>query len=111
MITGAFEGGVLYIFTSVPQIPATSIFNKALSSGIWGIANSRISVLPGPTRTAARTFSIEWFPPTRARIHHEREHGKGNHSGASADEARRAKDRGCGRMGFPDCANCRSRGR
>src|SRR2546426_6698244 len=73
MMTGAFEGGVLYSFTTVPQIPATSNFIKALSSGICGIGNSRISVLPGPTRTAARTFSIEWFPPTRARIHHERE--------------------------------------
>src|ERR1041385_2080349 len=58
MITGAFEGGVLYILTSVPQMPATSIFINAASSAMSGIGNSRISVLPEPTRTAARTFSI-----------------------------------------------------
>jgi hypothetical protein len=57
MITGALEGGSRYNLTSVPQIPATSIFSKALSGGISGIGNSRISVLPGPTLTAASTFS------------------------------------------------------
>jgi hypothetical protein len=43
--------------TSVPQIPATSIFIKAASSGISGIGYSRISVLLGPTLTAASTLS------------------------------------------------------
>src|SRR5438132_10021950 len=57
MITGVFDGGVLYSFTSVPQMPATSIFMSALSSGMSGIGNSRISVRPGATRTAANTFS------------------------------------------------------
>src|SRR5438477_524746 len=57
MITGALEGGSRYNFTSVPQIPATSIFNKAPSCGISGIGNSRISVLPGATLTAACTRS------------------------------------------------------
>src|SRR5438094_6902904 len=62
MMTGIGEGGVLYILTSVPQIPATSTCNKALSSGISGIGNSRISVLLGAILTAARTFSIGRFP-------------------------------------------------
>jgi hypothetical protein len=57
MITGALDGGCLYNLTSVPQIPATAIFSKALSSAISGIGNSRISVVLGPTLTAARTFS------------------------------------------------------
>jgi hypothetical protein len=61
MITGVFDGGVLYSLTSVPQIPATSIFMSALSSGISGMGNSRISVLPGPVLTAASTFST-WVP-------------------------------------------------
>src|ERR1700716_2704799 len=39
-------------------MPATSIFMSALSSGISGMGNSRISVLPGPVLTAASTFSI-----------------------------------------------------
>src|SRR5258708_15856464 len=39
-------------------MPATSIFMSALSSGISGIGNSRISVLPGAVLTAASTFSI-----------------------------------------------------
>src|SRR5213594_4347798 len=138
MITGALEGGVSYILTSVPQIPATSIFIKALSFRMSGIGNSRISILPGPTRTAAKTFSIAWFPPPRARIHHEGhqrneckpdakrkrdsaqpqeraqpsryDNGKGDHSRAMRDEARRQKNRRRCRLGFPDCANCRSRG-
>src|SRR2546428_12374026 len=59
MITGAFVGGVLYSLTSVPQIPATSIFNSALSSGISGIGYSRNSVLLGPVLTAASTFSTQ----------------------------------------------------
>src|SRR5438876_7703759 len=57
MITGVLDGGVLYSFTSVPQIPATSIFMSALSSGMSGMGNSRISVLPGPVLTAANTLS------------------------------------------------------
>src|SRR5262245_44577417 len=38
-------------------MPATSIFIRAASSGTSGIGYSRISVLLGPTRTAANTFS------------------------------------------------------
>src|SRR5947199_6630784 len=57
MITGAADGGVLYSLTSVPQMPATSIFISALSAGISGIGNSRISVLLGPVLTAASTLS------------------------------------------------------
>src|SRR5262245_50444578 len=38
-------------------MPATSIFISAASGGISGMGNSRISVLLGPTRTAANTFS------------------------------------------------------
>src|SRR5215469_11721222 len=57
MITGAANGGLAYIFTSVPQIPATSTFSRAPSSGMSGIGNSRSSVRPGPVRTAARTCS------------------------------------------------------
>src|SRR5258708_16973644 len=66
MITGVFDGGVLYSLTSVPQIPATSIFMSALSSGISGMGNSRISVLPGPVLTAASTFST--WDPLRLRV-------------------------------------------
>src|SRR5438105_3305133 len=57
MITGPLEGGFSYILTSVPQIPPTSIFSRALSCGISGMGKSRISVLLGPTLTAARTLS------------------------------------------------------
>src|ERR1700704_2153047 len=57
MITALLVGGVLYSLTSVPQIPATSIFIKAASSGMSGMGYSRISVLLGATLTAARTFS------------------------------------------------------
>src|SRR5262249_19710207 len=103
------DGGVLYILTSVPQIPATSIFIKAPSSGISGIGNSRISVRPGPTLTAATTFSIEWYPPPRARIHHAKEdYGKGDCFCAPGDEARRSKDRWRRRVGLSDCPDCRS---
>src|SRR6266481_1596550 len=63
MITGAFDGGVLYSLTSVPQMPATSIFIKAASSGTSGIGYSRISVLLGPTLTAASTRSTTEKPP------------------------------------------------
>src|SRR3954470_20411239 len=59
MMTGAGVGGVLYSLTSVPQIPATSIFISALSSGMSGIGYSRNSVLLGPVLTAAITFSTE----------------------------------------------------
>src|SRR5262245_56478509 len=110
MMTGAFEGGDLYILTSVPHIPATSIFFKALSSRMSGIGNSGMSVVLGPTLTAARTFSIELFPPPRARIHHEnQDYGQGDHSCASRDEAQRTEDRWCCGVGLPDCADCRSR--
>src|SRR5215218_8823052 len=57
MITGASITGLAYILTSVPQIPATSIFSSAPSSGITGIGNSRSSVLLGPVLTAASTRS------------------------------------------------------
>jgi hypothetical protein len=57
MITGALEGGVLYSLTSVPQMPATSIFISALSSAMSGIGYLRISVRLGPVRTAASTCS------------------------------------------------------
>src|SRR5687768_71823 len=44
-------------------MPATSIFMSAASSGTSGMGNSRISILLGPTRTAARTFSaIDLLP-------------------------------------------------
>src|SRR5262245_65903500 len=39
-------------------MPATSIFISAASSAISGIGNTRISVLLGAVRTAARTFSL-----------------------------------------------------
>jgi hypothetical protein len=38
-------------------MPPTSIFIKAASAGTSGIGYSRISVLLGPIRTAASTFS------------------------------------------------------
>src|SRR5262249_51427885 len=40
-----------------PQMPPTSIFISAASSGMSGMGNSRNSVRLGPTRTAATTFS------------------------------------------------------
>src|SRR5438132_12702654 len=58
MMVGLLFGGCAYSLTSVPQMPATSIFISALSAGISGIGYSRISVLPGAVRTAASTFSI-----------------------------------------------------
>src|SRR6266567_1073262 len=44
-------------------MPATSIFIKAASSGTSGIGYSRISVLLGPTLTAASTRSTTEKPP------------------------------------------------
>src|SRR6516165_12492334 len=44
-------------------MPATSIFIKAASSGTSGIGYSRISVLLGPTLTAASTLSTTEKPP------------------------------------------------
>src|SRR5690349_15064635 len=67
MITGADVGGVLYSFTSVPQMPPTSTFSSAASSAISGMGYSRISVLLGPVRTAANTFSIASFLYRRLR--------------------------------------------
>src|SRR3954452_432708 len=58
MITGAAVGGVLYSFTSVPQMPPTSTLRSAASSAMSGIGYSRTSVLLGPVRTAANTFSM-----------------------------------------------------
>src|SRR5271168_1642066 len=40
-------------------MPATSTFMSAPSSGISGMGYSRISVVLGATRTAARTFSAK----------------------------------------------------
>ena len=57
MITGAGIAGRAYIFTSVPQMPATSTLSSAPSSGMSGIGNACNSVRPGPVRTAARTCS------------------------------------------------------
>jgi hypothetical protein len=57
MITGPPATDCLYILTSVPQMPVTSVFISAPSSGMSGIGNSRISVLLGPTFTADSTFS------------------------------------------------------
>jgi len=57
MITGSAIAGFEYIFTSVPQMPATSILRSAPSAGISGIGNSRSSVVRGAVRTAARTVS------------------------------------------------------
>jgi nitrate reductase delta subunit len=44
-------------------MPATSIFIKAASSGTSGMGYSRISVLLGPTLTAASTLSATETPP------------------------------------------------
>src|SRR3954469_1239664 len=57
MITGNSITGFAYIFTSVPQIPATSTRMSAPSCGISGGSNSRNSVVRGAVRTAARTLS------------------------------------------------------
>src|SRR5919198_4436747 len=64
MITGAWITGCAYIFTSVPQIPATSIFRSAPSSGMSGIGNSRSSVVRGAVRTAASTVSAIGAQPS-----------------------------------------------
>src|SRR5688572_24595066 len=69
MITGVFDGGVLYSLTSVPQIPATSIFTSALSSGTSGIGYYRNSVLLGPVLTAACTFSTTAITSNSRRLH------------------------------------------
>ena len=58
MITGCSITGFAYIFTSVPQIPATSTRSSAPSSGMLGIANSRSSVVLGAVLTAASTWSL-----------------------------------------------------
>src|SRR5262245_18531760 len=58
MMTGESDGGFLYIRTSVPQMPATSILSRPPSSGTSGIGNSRNSIRLGPVRTAASTFSM-----------------------------------------------------
>ena len=57
MITGSANGGLAYILTSVPQMPATSTLSSAASSATSGIGSSRSSVVPGPVRTAASTCS------------------------------------------------------
>ena len=64
MMTGEAKGGLAYIFTSVPQMPATSTLSRAPSSGMSGIGNSRSSVRPGPVRTAATTFSAMLTVPS-----------------------------------------------
>ena len=62
MITGPDITGLAYIFTSVPQIPATSTFINAPSSGMSGIGNSRNSVVLAAVRTAAKTCSTILAP-------------------------------------------------
>src|SRR6201999_1713020 len=57
MITGSGNGGLAYILTSVPQMPAASTLSRPPSSGMSGIGNSRSSVRPGPVLTAASTCS------------------------------------------------------
>ena len=57
MITGAVITGFAYIFTSVPQMPATSTLRSAPSAGRSGIGNSRSSVVRAAVRTAASTVS------------------------------------------------------
>src|SRR5437899_567240 len=78
-------------------MPATSIFRSALSAGISGIGNSRISVLLGPVLTAASTLSIM---------------GRGSHARA-VPEAPRARRRRCPRETLgakPLCARRRLHG-
>jgi hypothetical protein len=55
MITGPLimAGGLAYSFTSVPQMPATSTRSSAESASVSGRSNSRSSVVPAATRTAA----------------------------------------------------------
>src|SRR5918992_612144 len=69
MITGSATRGASYIFTSVPQIPATPMRSNAPSSGTSGIGNSWSSIRPAPTRTAASTRSAVNAPPSRSRWH------------------------------------------
>ncbi|WP_235690341.1 hypothetical protein [Mycolicibacterium gadium] len=57
MITGSSNGGLEYILTSVPHIPATSTFSSAESSDSSGRGKSRNSVVFGAVRTAAKTRS------------------------------------------------------
>jgi hypothetical protein len=57
MITGLSITGFEYIFTSVPQMPATSTFINAPSGGIAGSSNSRSSIVLGAVRTAASACS------------------------------------------------------
>src|ERR1700721_791450 len=66
MMTGPPDRGCGNILTSVPQMPATSIFRSALSSSISGIGKSRSSSLPGPTFTEASTFSTDGTPSNRS---------------------------------------------
>src|SRR5882757_11086615 len=62
MITGSSKGGLRYIFTSVPQMPATSTLSSAESSATLGMGSSRNSVVFGAVRTAARTCSTMHSP-------------------------------------------------
>ena len=50
------SAGACRSLTSVPQIPATSIFISAASAGTSGIGVHRISVLLGPILTANALF-------------------------------------------------------
>ena len=54
---------MLVEFTSVPQMPPTSIFISAASAAMSGMGYSRISVLLGPVRTAASTCSATKIAP------------------------------------------------
>src|SRR3954470_12956638 len=62
MITGSSNGGLRYILTSVPQMPATSTLSSAESSATLGIGSSRNSVVFGAVRTAASTCSTIHSP-------------------------------------------------
>src|SRR5919106_3234977 len=63
MMTGAVTRGARYIFTSVPQMPATSTLRRAPSSAMSGRGKSRSSVRDGPVLTAADTSSVISSPP------------------------------------------------
>src|SRR5689334_18985149 len=56
-------------------MPATSIFMSAPSGGMSGIGNSWISVLLGPTLTAASAFSIR-FPKSERTAHPKMENAR-----------------------------------
>src|SRR5215469_6061296 len=90
MITGPPESGCLNIFTSVPQIPATAIFMRALSSSSCGSGNSRTSNLPAPIFTEARTFStIVYLWSASAEIKEKQvDGGDGAHRSMGADPGR-----------------------